>query len=638
MTIFAPMKFRLQHIAMLLVVWLVAACNPLDDYSVIVTRQGSALPSEAASPELAAIDSLMWQQPDSALTLLLPWFDTVRANGTFDNHYAHLLLSELLYKNDCAQANRVELQQAVTFFDSLLVNTDTRGVSQQPDLRRDAPRASAQNTTNAFFDARAHYINGVGYYEHDSVMQACQEYLTALEIMENRFEEKELVGDKARFMALIYTRLTDLFSDFYLHKQAIYFGKTALYYYKKHGSSAWHTAWTLNEIGSHYEMEDNYDSADYYYHRSLSVLTDNNNLIYRDVATHLAFLSYKKGGPAVNSLDQLQVLIKHSEDKTEKLSRCAIVGEIYYHEKQFDSAWYYLSKVFRESQSVNSKKQAAEWLVEICENEEKFHESEEYARFLVPFSTMNENQSHLKSQLTNLHQNYVQEKQEILHQKKIKENHAIVNRVVGFLLGIVVVVVVLYVVNKKRHLRLQDRHEKMGRQLESERHSHKMQQAALSGRLRESNNSLRLQSEKIIQLQKAMVDKEKFAPYYGDYELFVQEEPCKRIIKSLEGTNIKRISVPNDYPELILSSAQLLGLAMATEKHFQGFEDYLRRLYPRISALDLDICRLFLLGVNEKQASILLHRDYSTLMEHVRKMKRAFQTEGSLRDFIRNGK
>lgn len=47
-----------------------------------------------------------------------------------------------------------------------------------------------------------------GYYELDSIVEACEEYILALEIMEEHFDEKELVGKKVRFMALTYTHLT----------------------------------------------------------------------------------------------------------------------------------------------------------------------------------------------------------------------------------------------------------------------------------------------------------------------------------------------------------------------------------------------------------------------------------------------
>ena len=227
--IFAAMKRNVFIMGILFVLALMVACNHLNDRSV-ETRRGTSLPT-SASPELCAVDSLMWHQPDSALMCLLPYFndtccrdvsrnvsenannDTledvaryVSTTAAYNRHYAHLLLAELLYKNDYAQTNRTELLQAVAYFDSL--------VRQAGGARRagGSKTTSRRNNNLAFLDARAHYINGVGYYENDSVVEACKEYMKALEIMEDHFEEKELKGQMVKFMALAYTRLTDLYS------------------------------------------------------------------------------------------------------------------------------------------------------------------------------------------------------------------------------------------------------------------------------------------------------------------------------------------------------------------------------------------------------------------------------------------
>ena len=174
---------------------LLTACG---GHEPVAMRQDTPLPSE-----LVAVDTLMQLQPDSALALLL---DQPR-----DDPYYQLLLSEALYKNDFAQANRDALQAAMAYYDSI---------------------------GDPFLAARCHYMNGVGYYEMDSVIPACEQYLKALEIMETGFEEKDLVGYKAKFMALTYTHLCDLFSDQYLHEQAIYFAKQSLPYYDKYEAMA----------------------------------------------------------------------------------------------------------------------------------------------------------------------------------------------------------------------------------------------------------------------------------------------------------------------------------------------------------------------------------------------------------------
>ena len=104
----------------------------------------------------------------------------------------------------------------------------------------------------------------MGHYEGDSLVPACREYLKALEIMEDRFDEKDLTGHKALFMAYAFSRLTDVYSDLYLHEQAIYFARLSLNYFQLFGSSSAPLSSLLNEIGAQYEMMEQFDSADYY--------------------------------------------------------------------------------------------------------------------------------------------------------------------------------------------------------------------------------------------------------------------------------------------------------------------------------------------------------------------------------------
>ena len=181
-----------------------------------------------AHAALAGIDSLMWRRADSAFAVLQEFVVGPEAEelDTFDGHYCQLLISELLYKNDCEQTNREELLQAVSYFDSL--------VREAPPLQRGAgglktPQFPDLNDNITFLDSRTHYITGVGYYEKDSVVQACAEYLKALETMEEHFEEKDLVGKKAQFMTYIYNRLGDMFEEQLLAEPAIACYKQALF-------------------------------------------------------------------------------------------------------------------------------------------------------------------------------------------------------------------------------------------------------------------------------------------------------------------------------------------------------------------------------------------------------------------------
>ena len=130
---------RFQVIGYLFALAFLAACN-----RPVETQNFASLPH--IDPALQAIDSLTWQHPDSALAVLLDYFacrdvarnvsenngdsaaDVARhVSASCDRHYAHLLLAELLYKNDHGQNNRDDLLKAVAYFDSLTIATDTRG-------------------------------------------------------------------------------------------------------------------------------------------------------------------------------------------------------------------------------------------------------------------------------------------------------------------------------------------------------------------------------------------------------------------------------------------------------------------------------------------------------------------------------
>ena len=115
------------------------------------------------SRALENIDSLMWKQPDSALKVMMEFAASPEADSldVFEGHYCQVMVAELLFKNYYGQSNRAEVLKAVGYFDSIVVmdGADTRGVSLP------------------FLNARAHYINGVGYYEQGNLINSCTEYI-----------------------------------------------------------------------------------------------------------------------------------------------------------------------------------------------------------------------------------------------------------------------------------------------------------------------------------------------------------------------------------------------------------------------------------------------------------------------------
>ncbi|MBR4561509.1 MAG: hypothetical protein IKO23_06305 [Bacteroidales bacterium] len=599
------------HPILIMVFAFLAACNGNKQAPELV---------EGPSVELAAIDSLLWRQPDSALACLLPYFDTCcrdaarQVSTVYNRHYAHLLLAELLYKNDYAQTNRAELLDAVGYFDSL-----TFTLNDHSSLRRliagGDPLSPTRNDQLFFLSARAHYINGVGYYEHDSVVPACKEFMKALEMMEGHFEEKELIGKKAQFMAMAYTRLLDLYSDWYLHEQTIYFGQLSLLSYQQYDATPWHVAWTLCEIGSQYEMKGIVDSAAYYYKKGVEILPSADGLTYRDLASRIAFLSYHQEG-CDKSLIQLKTLLAQADSPIEQTTRCLTIGEIYFQEKEFDSAWLYLNEVFYGLTNTESKRQAAEWLVEICNATGKNDKVLEYANFLVPFANQEENKSEIKSQVTELYNKFSQNKLERQHQKEIRNRRNLSMMAYSVLLLVILVVVILYHYNKRRKLHLEN-------QINEEKRAHILEKKSLSSRLKKSNASLRELQDQIKQQNDSDAKTELTIS-------FIEEPVCRLIMERVKEGQFKSQMDCNIYKDFALSKEQLIALHDAANRHFAGLTMRLKKAYPQLTDSDLNYCCLYLLGLTDADVAALMQKAYPTVSQRSRKLKTIFGSETSL--------
>ena len=394
-------------------------------------------PVEGPTQELAAIDTLMWHHPDSALAVMMEFAGSPEADGmdVFEGHYCQVLVAELLYKNYYGQSNRADVLKAVGYYDSIvgIDGADTRGKS-------DARGVSVQER-EAFLAARAHYINGVGYYERDSLIEACGKYLNALRMMEGHFEEKVLVGHKARFMALTYNRLVELFSAQYMQEPAIYCGKQSLAYNRMAKSSPRSLASTLRTIGQQYDKLDLYDSASFYYNAALKYLPDRNDILYRDVVSLMAFLEYEVHHDNTSSLDSLKSMVAQAADETERLTRYSTIGYIYYDTRQFDSAKVYLIPVFDKDPDRASI--VARPLREIAMIEGDTVKANQYAQFLIEDVTSAANSQARVSQLNDMFQQHLQWEQEKAEaERRQAEQLAARQRMVR---GVVTAVVVLLV-------------------------------------------------------------------------------------------------------------------------------------------------------------------------------------------------
>ena len=345
-------------------------------------------------------------------------------------------------------------------------------------------------------------------------------------------------------------------------------------------------------------------------------MPDTNSLTYRDVAIHLASLSYEQGLSPDTSLIQLHKLLDITESDKEYYSRCLSIGEIFYHEKQYDSAWFYCNKVFYYTQSEDSKKLAAERLIEICKVQGRESETSEYVDFLIPFANQEEIKSAVKSQLTELYKSFDQRRLEQLHCQEIKKNLKwIIGICIGFLV-VLSVIVILYRKNKRKRLLLEV-------QIKEEQLTHKIQQKSLSGRLKQKNQEMRKLQDQIKQQNDRNVETE---PTLS----FVEEPVCRLILERVKEGQFKSQMDCTLYKSCALTKEQIMALHEAVNRHFAGFTMRLKKAYPQLTDSDLNYCSLYLLGLNDADISALMQKAYPTVSQRSRKLKTIFGSELSL--------
>ena len=557
-----------------------------------VTSTDSLSEEEKLSQDaLVEIDSLMWQQPDSAFAMLQEFASSTAADSLdeFNGHYCQVLISELLYKNYYRQSNRKDLLKAVGYFDSI---------------------------DDGFLAARAHYINGVGYAEKDSVVEACGEYLCALRTMESHYPENELVGTKARFMVYAYNRLGELFSSQFMQEPAIVCGKKSLVYNNIEPDSPFNRCKFLMFMGKQYSKLNQYDSSAYYYDEALKQLPDTNNLIFRDLISARAFLYYQMGKGVEPSVNDLRRMAIQTTDETEKLNRYLTIGCIYSEEVQFDSALVYLTPVFENMEDAARQRIAARYLYEIFQNQGDTLKAAQFSMYIAG-NTVSEGESNAQvSQLNELFQQHLQWEQERADAERQGKIRVQRNRMI-VATGILAVLAALTAWLLHR------------RKMKAEREAHRLEKASMSGRLKKSNQEVRELKDQIKRQEEVNAKPQQA-------ESFADEPICRLILERVHEGQFKAQMDCKLFKDAALSKEQVMALRDAADRHFNLFTVRLAKAYPNLTKNDLDYCCLYLLGLSDADISALMQRAYTTVNDRGRKMKAIFGTEEPLSTTLRS--
>ena len=580
-----------MHLAVVLGIALITACRPKSELGK---------PFDRPCHELEMIDSLMWKQPDSAFAMLMKYTASSKADSLdeFDGHYCQLLISELLYKNYYEQSNREELLKAVDYFDSICC------------------RGELNASAIVFLDARAHYINGVGYYETDSVVEACAEYLKALETMDSHFKETELKGAKAIFMFLTYNRLLSLFSSLFMLDPAISCGSQALVYCQKEPSLRKEIPNTYFHIGKQYDMKGEKDVASSYYGQAIKFL-DTSTLIYRDAVSMKALCDYQMGLGAEQSLNTIKQTLSSAEGEEEKISRFVAIGAIFMEEGTYDSALHYFEPVYKYETTTRVKIGIAENLRVVYDSTGNQEKSDDCIRFLVEHKKPEGEDNVMVSKLGEKYAIYLDQK----HEKQSEESRkkTIITTAIIVIPAVLLMILTIILLVERRSRKLLN-HQKEA--METEKQAHRMVQAAMAGRLKRKNQEVRD--------LKGQIRQEGLTSGNSTASSFVEEPVCHLIMKRVtEGEFKSKVDYIN-YKDAALNKQQLLELRLAADHHFNQFTVRLKKAFPKLTNSDLDYCCLYLLGLTDADVAALMQRAYNTVIERNGKIRKILGSENPL--------
>lgn len=680
------MKFR-WFILFLVVV--MAACTPsaetrhgasLSDDAIQETHHGTSLPNDGVREtqnlaSLQAIDSLMWRRPDSALMVMQVFAGSTEADSLdeFNGHYCQLLISELLYKNYYGQSNREGLLHAVDYFDSLTANTYT-----VPQQKR-----------NVFLDARVHYINGVGFYEQGDVIDACAEYLKALEVMEGRFEEKELVGRKAAFMFYLYNRLLELFSEQFMMDPALACGENALTYCRKVPSLSNEISNTYCQIGKQYDKKGEIDIARCYYEMAIEEMSDTNSSVYRDAVSMKALCDYQLGLGVEQLLNTMKQSLVSIKDERERAARFLVIGSVYLEEGIYDSALRYFEFAYKDETDAASKIRAAEGIRVVYDSLGDREKSNEFMRYMTNHRESEGESKALTSQLENMFKAYTEKKQE---KEAEKEREKSIRKTIGIIVPIALLIALAIIVMAKRRSRklllqqqedadrvlgeTEQAHEEELRRLQTEtkqrlEEAEKKHQQKVAEMGRQYAEELRLQKdhtekeiEQIRQRHEAELEAERLAYQKereglqlslqlskrnvntlqeelgrkrtnaeGHYEAFLKEPVCVKINDAVRDLQITTRNPYTDY-SVNFDDETLAQFGLVVSSYYGAVKPALQCLYPSIAQEDLLLCYLYLLGMENKQIAVVRHREYSTVRKQAGELKKRLGIEESVRDYV----
>ena len=519
-----------------------------------------------------------------------------------DYYENQIRLADSLYKNYLPQYNFDEVKAAMEFFDSIR--------NEKLAIRNYGRRKAIPNSTFLIPNyqcAKAHYYHAVGLTERDDIVGACEHYLTALEIMEELMSNDEGLKakgkksvdnpedyEKIRFLALTYTRLGRLFLNENYCDLAIAKYRKALKYVKMIDDIPFKSN-ILKELGNSYQLANKPDSALYYYGESLRYNSSLPNRL--DIEKSIAKILFHKG-----EKDSAYVLLKNNlreiDNENLKYSYHCTLGDVYYSDKKYDSALYYLETSL-DNDIVTKKVAFTSKLSAIYDSLGDYDKRDYYDNFSVKMFLNHANKEVDNKQLQVLYDNYKERKNE--REKSIAKVRTR-KLIIAISLGVFVILVSFTIFLKYRNKRHID---KLTEKIDDYANENKQLSEDFQKASSKKDKIIKQQKKEIKEIKNELGKKNRV-----DLDAYYDSDICKKIT-ARKGSDFSCLK--EDELALLLKSA---------DAHLNNISTRLYEQFPTLNTNDIYTICLIILNVEKNKFPYLLSRDRKTIYDRFSKIRK----------------
>ncbi len=578
-----------------------------------------------------------------------------------DYFESQIRLADSLYKNYLPQHNFEEVKAAMEFFEREREtgtgflraedgsgNEDGNGIFGNRNGNRNKipvpkprtrPQTSSPNSvpeSHTLLCAKAHYYHAVGLTERDDIVGACEHYLRAMEIMEPHVEtsplwrlmakDKRLKSkgkenahgsqleahssdyEKRKFVAMINMRLGELMYNNHLFDMAITTFLESLKHVREINDHEFESI-ILKYIGNTYYVSDNIDSALNCYYESLK--TSDNQGNYIDIQKCLALILYEKGDKD-SAYHILKDNIRKIDNQIVHDAYCYTLGEMFYHDKVYDSSVYYLERSI-ESEVYYIRFASAKILYSLYDSINDISNKNHYSDIYINYSDNEINNSIKKDSLQKIYNEYLTRKH-TNHETILRKIY--ISTFSPVLITVILISLYLFFLLKKEN-----------KEKDSVINDLRFKYSIIKGKIKNKNEELKKKDEiinsKDLELSETK-EKIQYTERATDINTFYESDICKRIL--LQNNNRILPLCDNDIT-LLLTSADI---------HLNNFTVRICQSFPNLKKGDLVYLCLILLRQDNYKITLLLSKNRKTVWERMKKIKErmCIEEDTDIRDII----